>query len=105
MGRPLGARVKVVGPAFASGAILSWLFAVKVPDHGPELCASALAGPFAGLWATATWGPADALGWAAASGLAIAAHPLRAGRVAGFATAAGVGLWVLLGLMLTYDGV
>ena len=110
MGRSLAARAKVVGPAFGVGAALATLAASGGPmGWGPgdtaEVWASVLAGPFAGLWAAHDWGPADALGWAAACLAAIAAHPLRAGWLTGGASAAGVGLWVLLGLVLTFDGV
>jgi hypothetical protein len=105
MGRPLEQRVKVVWPALAIGGVLAGVFASKVPGHAPQLWASVMAGPFAGLWATATWGTADALGWAGGCLVAIAAHPLRAGWLTGLITVAGVLLWVLLGLILTFDGV
>ncbi len=112
MRRSLASRAKVVGPAFAVGAGLSALAAFGGArkmhwglGDAAEVWASVLAGPFAGLWAAHNWGPADALGWSAAFGLAIAAHPVRAGRATGAASAAGVGLWVLLGFALTYDGV
>ncbi len=105
--RSAESRVKVVGPAVVIGASLALLFAAGSPAraHALELCLSTMAGPFAGLWATSTWGRADAVGWAAACGLAIAAHPVRAGWLTGLVTAAGVTLWVLFGLVLTYDGV
>jgi hypothetical protein len=75
------------------------------PGDVAEVWASILAGPFAGLWATATWGPADAVGWAAACGVAIAAHPVRPAWYTGVVTLVGVAVWVLLGFALTYDGV
>ena len=86
MGRSLLDRAKVVGPAFTVGAGLSALAASSGASKMgwglgdmAEVWASVLAGPFAGLWAAHNWGPPDAVGWAAAFGLAIAAHPLRAG--------------------------
>jgi hypothetical protein len=67
--------------------------------------ASCMTGPFAGLWAASTWRPVDAIGWAAACVVAIAAHPLLQGRLSGSISVAGVGLWMLLGFGLTFDGV
>jgi len=98
-------RLTVVGPAFAVGAALAGLSAKSRPDSAPLLWLLSTAGPFAGQWAAATWGPADAFGWAGLYGLAIAVHPLRTGLLTGAASAAGVWLWVLLGLALTFDGV
>ena len=60
---------------------------------------------FAGLWAAHDWGPADALGWAAGCALAIAAHPLRPNALTAAVSASGVGLWVFLGLVLTFNTV
>ena len=110
MGRSLGSRAKVVGPALGVGVALSALAASGGPmGWGPverlEVWASVLAGPLAGLWVGHDWGPADALGWAVACLAAVAAHPARAGWATGAVSAAGVGLWVLLGLVLTFDGV
>jgi hypothetical protein len=97
--------VKVVGAALVAGVMVAGLFAGKLPEHAFELWASIMAGPFAGLWATANWGPADAGGWSAGCLAAIAAHPLRAGWLTGALSVAGVGLWIFLGLALTFDGV
>jgi hypothetical protein len=105
MSRPLESRVKVVGPALVVAAGLAGLAALKVPASAPVLWASIMAGPFAGLWATATWGPVEAVGWAAVCLPAIAAHPLRAGWFTGAASVGGVVLWVFLGFGLTFDGV
>jgi len=105
MMRSSASRLKVLGPSLAAGAILAGLFASKLPEHAAELWLSIMAGPFAGLWAISTWRIADALVWAVVCLLAIMSHPLRAGLLTGSATVAGVGLWVLLGLMLTFDGV
>ena len=110
--RSLSNRLKVVGPAFAGGAILSALAArggVRmmgwVLGDAVEVWASVLTGPFAGLWFAHDWGPLDAIGWSAAIGLSIIAHPLKAGWLTGIVSAVGVGCWVLFGFALTYDGV
>ena len=98
-------RVRVVGRAFAVGAGLAGLASLSVPWAAPLLFASVMCGPFAGLWAAHDWGPADALGWAAGCGLAIAAHPLRPSPLTAPVSVAGVGVWVFLGLMLTFSGI
>jgi hypothetical protein len=110
--RSFVSRVKVVGIGFGLGTMLSAMGASSgaakmgwSPVDTAGVWASVLAGPFAGLWATATWGWADAIGWAAACGVAMAAHPVRPGWVTGAISAVGVGAWVLLGFALTYDGV
>jgi hypothetical protein len=95
----------VVGPAFGIGAGLAACASMTVPLAAPQLWAFIMAGPFTGLWTVSSWGPNDALGWAVVCVLAIAVHPLRAGWVTGVISTAGVGLWILLGLMLTFDGV
>jgi hypothetical protein len=112
MGRSLATQLKVVGPAFGIGAILSALASLSGASKmswgfgdTAEVWAAVLAGPFAGLWFSRDWGPADAVGWAAVCLLAISAHPLRAGGLTGGVSVAGVGLWVLLGFALTYSGV
>ncbi len=109
---PVLRRVKVVGIGFGLGALLSAMAACSGASKmgwssgvSAEVWASVLAGPFAGLWGTATWGWADAAGWAMACSVAIAAHPVRPGWLTGSISAAGVGLWVMLGFALTYDGV
>jgi len=68
-------RLKVVGPAIAIAGGVAALSATSVPPHAPELWASTMAGPFAGLWATSTWGPADAFGWAIGCGSCAPAGP------------------------------
>src|SRR5688572_15863230 len=98
-------RLQVVGRACKIAVWLAVLPALSVPWAAPLLWASIMAGPFAGLWAAHDWGLADALGWATGCGLAIAAHPLRPNSMTGVVSAAGVGLWVLLGLVLTFQGV
>ena len=112
MTRTLLARASVVGPALAIGGALSALAALGVASGlgwkwtGTfEVWASVLAGPFAGIWASATWQHADAAGWSVGCLVAMAAHPLRAGCVPGVTSAIGVGVWVFLGFALTYDGV
>jgi len=98
-------RFRLVGRAFMVAGGLAMLPAMCVPWAAPLLWASIMAGPFAGLWAAAFWGPADALGWAAGCGLAIAAHPLRPNPLTGVVSVVGVVVWVFLGLALTFDGV
>ena len=105
MVRPVRQRVKVVGPSLVVAAVLAGLFACKLPEYALELWVSVMAGPLAGLWATATWGAADAVGWAVVCLAAIVGHPLRAGWLTGLASLAGVMVWVFLGLILTFDGV
>src|SRR5688500_15199899 len=105
--RSAESRVKVVGPAVVISAALALLFAAGRParGHALDLCPSPVAGPLAGLGDASSWGRAGAVGWAAACGLAIAAHPVRAGWLTGLGAAAGVTLRVLFGVVLTYDGV
>lgn len=95
----------LVGRGCAVAGGLAVLPALSVPIVAPLLWVCIMTGPFAGLWMTSFWGPADALGWAAGCGLAVAAHPLRPGLLPGALSLAGVGLWVLLGMALTFDGV
>lgn len=110
--RPLSARLSVLVIGFGLGAFLSALATLSAVSHGGwspgdavEVWASVLAGPFAGLWATATWDWPDAVSWAAVCAVAMAAHPLHPGKVTGAISLVGTALWVLLGLALTYDGV
>lgn len=110
--RSLTSRVKVIGPAFLAGAVLSALAASSGASgmgwslaDAAEVWASVLAGPFSGLWACATWSVADAVGYGVVCGMAVLAHPLREGWLSGTVSAAGGLIWVLLGFMLTYDGV
>ncbi len=112
MKRSLLSRVEVVGPAFAVGTFLSGLAATSGRlkmgwGFGSflEVWLSPLAGPFAGLWATANWSLDEAVFWGVVLSLAIAAHPLWPGRITGVISASGLALWVLLGFMFTYDGV
>ncbi|MDY3558555.1 hypothetical protein R5W23_005675 [Gemmata sp. JC673] len=112
MGRSLASRVKIVGPAFVVGAALSALAAGSgASKMGWGLgdfafvWGSVLAGPFSGLWFATGWGMADAVGWAIPCGLAIVCHPARPGWLTGLVSGIGIALWILLGFVLTYDGV
>jgi len=105
-------RIQVVGVTFAIGATLSGLAALSGgskmgwgPIESVEVWLSVLAGPFSGLWATTTWELTDAIFWALVLGFAIAAHPIFRGELPALISMIGVGLWVLFGFMLTYDGV
>lgn len=105
-------RLKVIGAGFLLGAVLSGCAATSgasemgwSPKDAFEVWASVLAGPFAGLWATATWGWVDAVGWAAGCMVGMAAHPFRPGWLTRLVSGVSVALWLLLGFALTYDGV
>lgn len=106
-------RLKVVVTGFGLGSLLSAMAALSggtmmgwSMGDTAVVWTSALAGPFAGLWAASpTWGLPDALGWAIGCFIAIAAHPVRRGWLTGAISTVGVGVWVLLGFALTYDGV
>jgi hypothetical protein len=101
----LWSRLALVKWAFAVGGGVAALPCLPFLSAAPILWASAMTGPFAGLWAAAGWELGDTLRWASGCGLAIAAHPVWPCVLTGLVSAAGVGLWVLLGLALTFNGV
>lgn len=47
--RSMSSRIKVVGPAFGIGCFLAFMAASKVAHALPQVWASIVAGPFAGL--------------------------------------------------------
>jgi hypothetical protein len=98
-------RLRVVGRAVKLAAVLAILPALSVPQAAPFLWASIMAGPFAGLWADPFWNWPEALWCAAGCGLAIAAYLLRPCWLTALISLAGVGMWLFLGVGLTFSGV